>query len=129
MLIELWEWLRGYDKWVETDAKIASADLQQIAHLGRSGGVSYTYDVSGDTLVWKDMSGRCHSAEFRVSDKSPLFHLAGGEKVTIRYNPARPGQYYYPELLRARFVAAGRKSVPVLGFLLVLLFLHFLRRH
>ena len=119
MLIEIWERLRGYDKWIETEATIPSADVEKTAHMDRRGNVSYTYG-SGDEISWMDESGQKHSAEFKVSDDSPLYQLVGGEKVLIRYNPSNPDEYHYPELLRARFVAASRKSLGVLAFLFVL---------
>jgi hypothetical protein len=30
MLIELWEHLRGYDKWIQTEATIQSTDLAEV---------------------------------------------------------------------------------------------------
>jgi hypothetical protein len=119
MLIEIWERLRGYDKWIETEATITSADVEKTAHMDRGGNVSYTYG-SGDELSWIDESGQKHSAEFKVSDDSPLYQLVGGEKVLIRYNPSNPDEYHYPELLRARFVAAGRKMLVLFGLLILL---------
>ena len=120
MLIELWERLRGYNKWVTTEATVTSSDMQQTAHVDRAGNVSCTYR-SGDEITWVDDSGQKHAADFKVSDDSPLYQLVGGEKVTIRYNPANADDYHYPDLLRARFVAAGRKMMLVLGLLLLLL--------
>jgi hypothetical protein len=119
MLIELWERLRGYDKWVETDAIISSADMEEIKHTTRSGGTYSTY-ASGDVLSWTDQTGERQYADFKVSDSSPLYQLVGGESVRIRYNPADPHQYYFSALLRARFVAAGRKMLVVVGLLVLL---------
>jgi len=51
MLIELWERLRGYDKWIEANAKISSSDMEKIPYMNRSGTVvSYNY-ASGDALL------------------------------------------------------------------------------
>ena len=119
MLIEMWGRLRGFDKWVEAEATITAADMEQTAHMDRGGNVSYTYG-SGDEITWTDELCQKHSADFKVSDDSPLYQLVGGENVTIRYNPSNPDEYYYPELLRARFVAASRKSLGVLAFLFAL---------
>jgi hypothetical protein len=38
MLIEIWERLRGYDKWVQTEAKIESSNLEEVK----------TYDINGN---------------------------------------------------------------------------------
>jgi uncharacterized protein DUF3592 len=119
MLIEMWERLRGLDEWVETEATITAADVEKTAHTDRRGHVSYSYG-SGDEISWIDESGQKHSADFKLSDDSPLYQLIGGEKVTIRFNPRNPDEYHYPELLHARFVAVRRKSLKVLAFLFAL---------
>ena len=86
--------------------------------MDRPGQVYYSYG-SGDEITWADSSGQKHCAEFNVSDDSPLYQLVGGEKVVIRYNPSNPDKYHYPELFRARFVAAGRKMTVVLGLMIL----------
>lgn len=101
MLIEIWERLRGYDKWIEASAKIESSDVNRTAHYGRNGDVSYTYD-SADELVWMDRQGQKQSAGFSVDDESPIYQLVDGSSVTIRYNPARPDSYYFRALLQSR---------------------------
>jgi hypothetical protein len=101
MLIEFWERLRGYDKWVATIARFESADLENHVHTDRAGNVSYTW-TSFDTLLWTDTHGTEHSADFRVPDDSPIYQMIDGDKVTIRYNPTRPDRYYYRELLQTR---------------------------
>lgn len=101
MLIEIWERMRGYDKWVQTEATINSSNVEKTEHVDRAGNTSYTW-ASGDGLVWVDLQGQQHGADFRVDDESPLYQLVGGESVTIRYNPAKPDEYYFRELLRSR---------------------------
>jgi hypothetical protein len=102
MLIELWERLRGYDKWTETQAKIESSNVEKTPVTDRSGRVAgYSYS-SGDMLTWIDASGEKQYANFTVHDDSPLYQLIGGESVAIRYNPVDPAQYYFRELLRTR---------------------------
>jgi len=120
MLIEIWERLRGYDKWVETAAKIESSEVEKTPITDRSGRVvDYSYD-SGDMLTWTDRQGEKQYADFTVPDDSPLYQLVGGESVTIRYNPARPEQYYFRELLRTR-VHTTFKATLLLLFLLAVL--------
>jgi hypothetical protein len=95
MLIEVWERLRGYHKWAETQAVLESANVEKDA--------TGPFDnLSAETLSWNDRTGQKHSAKFTVPDDSPLFKLAPGESVTIRYNPAAPAQFYLRELLRSR---------------------------
>jgi hypothetical protein len=102
MFLEIWERLRGYDKWVETQATIESSDVTATPYTTRSGrAVGYTYDA-GDVITWSDASGEKQYATFEADEGSPLFQLVGGESVTIRYDPAHPDQFYYRELLRSR---------------------------
>ncbi len=116
MLIELWERLRGYDKWTITTARFESADFRQTGHLDKNGNVSYTY-ASDDELVWTDVSGTKHSARFTVPDDSPLYQFIGGESVAIRYDPARPDRYYYRELLQTRLATIRKRIYWTFGLL------------
>jgi hypothetical protein len=127
MLIEIWERLRGYDKWVQTEAKIESSDVEKQPIRNRSGVVvDYAYS-SGDTLSWTDASGEKQYAPFTVPDDSPLYQLVGGETVTIRYNPAKPDEFYYRELLRTRVHTAIKTTLGVLLFVALFGGLLFLR--
>jgi hypothetical protein len=101
MLIEIWERLRGYDKWEPAQAKVESSQVEETAHPDRSGNVTYTYD-SADVLVWVDRRGVNQRAYFHVPDDSPLYQVIDGEMVAIRFNPANPEQYYLRELLQTR---------------------------
>jgi hypothetical protein len=101
MLIELWERLRGYDKWVETDAMIESSDLVSKGRRVGLGGVTPNLG-SRVRIAWRSANGEKRTAEFNVDDESPLYQLVGAETVSIRYNPAKPGQYYFRDLLRSR---------------------------
>jgi hypothetical protein len=119
MLVEIWERLRGYDKWIETQAKIESSDVDKRPLTDRYGNViDYAYS-SGDTLTWTDRQGEKQYADFTVPDDSPLYQLVGGETVTIRYDPAKPDRYYFRELLRTRVHTAVKTLVAVLLFVMV----------
>jgi hypothetical protein len=126
MLIELWERLRGYDKWVETDATIESSDVERTDYVDRAGNVSHTW-ASGDEVVWTDAHGKRESAKFKVDDESPLYQLVGGETVKIRYNPSKPEQYYFRELLRSRVHRFFQLTLYTTIFLVVLALLLWLR--
>lgn len=126
MLIELWERLRGYDKWVEAEAKVESSDVEQTAHRNRDGSMSYTW-ASGDQIVWIDSRGGRQCASFQVDDESPLYQLVGGEQIRIRYNPAKPEQYYFRELLQSRIRRFFQLALYAFLFLIVLTFLIWLR--
>jgi hypothetical protein len=115
MLIELWERLRGYDKWIEAQATIRSSTEQKTEEYYR--GQKYDVFTSDDELVWTDTQGVERTAELDVAEDSPLFQLIGGETVTIRYNPSDPGQFFYPELLRGQIVSTVRGLSILLAFL------------
>ena len=99
MLIEIWEWLRGYRRWNETEGVIESAEIHREP-LGDRGILFIT--TSADTLAWHDQSGQKHSAKLVLPEKSPLFSLKEGDEVTIRYDPAYPDRFYLRELFRTR---------------------------
>ena len=96
MLIEIWERLRGYDKWVETQAKIESSDPTIYQSRG------HDYSHSDDVIVWTDTAGDKHRAPFTVQVDSPLFQLVQDSKISIRYNPVDPEEFYFRELLQTR---------------------------
>jgi hypothetical protein len=117
MLIEIWERLRGYDKWIETEAEICRPDVEETIHHGR-GGPTVSYS-SVDELMWTDLNGERQYAMFSVPQESPLFQMAGGEKVTIRYNPKEPEAFYYRDLLRSRIRDVFRNTLILLAGCLV----------
>lgn len=127
MLIEFWESLRGYDKWIETNATIASASVEEIRHKERSWGTYTTYG-SGDVLIWTDQAGRERRGFFRIPDGSSLYKLLGGDAVVIRYNPQDPDQFYMRELLRTRLNTAARRILVPLVLIAAGLALAELRR-
>jgi hypothetical protein len=96
MLIELWERLRGYDKWVEAKATVELSD--PTFHEPRG----HDYSHSDDVIVWSDSAGEKHRASFTVQVDSPLFQLVQDSRIGIRYNPADPEQCYFRELLQTR---------------------------
>lgn len=126
MTTKLWERLRGYDKWIETTAIFRSADVEKIPHADRYGNVSYTYD-SYDTITWTDQKGETHTADFRVPDDSPIYLLVDGNKTTIRYNPANPDRFYYPDLLRTRIATVTKRIVTAIFLVTIFLLLAWLR--
>ena len=130
MLIEIWERLRGYDKWTQTEATIRSSDLEDV-DVGIPSG-SYCPDRTIDEwqsfcdIAWTDASGTQHTAEYSVSEDSPLFQLYEGQKVILRYNPADPDHYYLRGVLRSKVLSTLKwRVVPALGIVLFLFLLLF----
>jgi hypothetical protein len=122
MLIDIWERLRGYDKWVQTEARIESSDLTKIPLADRSGNVvGYNYKA-GDVVTWVDGSGERQYATFDVEEASPLFQLVGNESVTIRYDPAHPDRFYYRELLKSQVKSFFRTALGLLALVGFLVF-------
>ncbi len=107
MLIEIWERLRGYDRWTETTAIVETSDLVNKGSQFRISGTTPVLS-SRARIAWTDARGRKRTAEFEVDDESRLYQLVGAETVTIRYNPAKPQQYYFRDLLRSRLSRLSR---------------------
>jgi hypothetical protein len=137
MLIEIWERLRGYDKWLETDATIQSSRLTDVEVgeiRGRGGPRRPVIASESDcTIAWTDANGEKHTAVYEVFEDSPLYQLYEGQTVTIRYNPADPDQFYLRGVLRSQIVTRfSWRLLPLLAILVYLLFFLFLsipRRH
>jgi hypothetical protein len=109
MLIEIWERLRGYDKWVQAEARVELSKVEKRKD-------SYSGWVATNVISWKDLSGATRIANFSVSGDSPLYQLIGGETVTIRYNPANPDKYYFHDLLQSRAHTVFQATVFALIF-------------
>jgi hypothetical protein len=127
MLIEIWERLRGYDKWTQTEATIKSSDLKEV-EVGRSRTTRFSdsepiYEwQSICVLAWTDALGNPRTSEYAVSENSPLFQLYDGQTVTIRYNSAKPEQFYLRGVLGSKLVSALKwKVVPALFFVIFIL--------
>ena len=125
MLIELWEKLRGYDKWVQTEAVVCRSGSERVEHDGRYG--PYYTNEAGDVIEWTDPTGEKQYASFNAPEGSKLFQLVGGDTVQIRYNPAKPDEFYYRDLLQMKVRQAALGSVTVI-FVLVLYSLMFWAR-
>jgi hypothetical protein len=117
MLIEIWERLRGYDKWPQTEATIRSSTLAEVEVGHTRSGTPIMETQNTCTLVWRDPKGGEQLDDFSVFESSPLFQLYEGQKVTIHCDPADPGKYFFPELQRSRAIRAMKT---VLGFLVIL---------
>jgi hypothetical protein len=100
MLVELWERVRGYDKWVRTNAVVCRSGTERIEHSGRYG--PYYTTEAGDVIEWTDPNGEKQYADFNVPEGSKMFQLVAGDTVEIRFNPAKPDEFYYRDLLQVR---------------------------
>jgi hypothetical protein len=118
MLIEMWERLRGYNKWVETQATVKSSIEQKTEQYYR--GEKFDVFTSDDQIVWTDTNGEQQTGEFTAGEDSELFQLLGDEKITIRYNPADPSQFYLPKMLESKIRQVGKIAVLSLIFVFVL---------
>jgi len=127
MLIEIWERLRGYDKWVETTAKIESSEVTKTPIANRWGEVvDYAYDA-GDVITWVDNRGESQYATFDVAEGSKLYQLVDGESVTIRYDPAQPDRFYCRDLLNYQVKVAVRTTLGALvvaAFVFLFIWVH-----
>ena len=98
MLIELWERLRGYDKWIQTEATIKSSTTKRTYRRVKGGRQDIWFVTN--TIVWTARQGQTRSADFYLDDISLLKHFVVGETVTIRYNPLEPSIFYLRKLFQ-----------------------------
>lgn len=130
MLIEIWEKLRGYDKWTQVDARIQSSNLDEVQVMAVPDGYGrvQTADEWQSTcgISWTDSTGKEHKAEYKVSENSPLFQLYDGQTIAIRYNPANPDKFYQRDVSRAKLMMTLKWTIApaVLGFVFVGLWLY-----
>jgi hypothetical protein len=135
MLIEIWERLRGYHKWIETQATIKSCSLEDLGVGPVRGDKScrlglYDQWQSKCEISWVDASGTGQTASYAVSERSSLFNLYEGQTVPIRYNPVRSSEYYVRDLFRHRasFILLSVVALLFYGAMVVIFSLEILRR-
>lgn len=98
MWVDLWEKLRGYNRWTETEALV-----QAPAAVGDSRDLSEDEPGwNGELLVWIDQHGKRRSAAFIVPDDCTLYQKVAGDTLTIRYNPHNPDRFYLRQLYQVR---------------------------
>lgn len=113
MLIELWERLRGYDKWTEADAAIVSFESVR-KKLGVRALKRGSSSFSSDLLSWTDDRGKRHFGAFINQDISPLYQMLEGETIRICYDPANPDRYYNRKYF-VHWVATIAKAIAALA--------------
>ncbi len=116
MLIEIWERLRGYDKWIQTQAKIESSDISKVNVVTENGKVANTHRYAGDRLTWIDARGNKQHSTFTVDEQSPLYQYIDGESLPIRYDPAHPDHFYNRDLTCNRFQVGATVSIFLIVF-------------
>ena len=94
MLIEIWEWLRGYHKWTPAQAQIEFLKEEHLYHDKDGKDLHYSH-ITGDRLAWTDAQGEKHYAMLEQLGDPAKYQFAEGETATIRYNPANPEQFYF----------------------------------
>jgi uncharacterized protein DUF3592 len=130
MLIELWEKIRGYDKWRPVEAKILSSKLDDVQVLAVPDGFGrvQTGDEWQSTcgISWTDANGKEHQARFKVSEDSPLFQLYDGQTLEIRYNPENPDQFYQRGVAHAKLMMTLKWTIGpvILGAVFLALWLY-----
>ena len=112
MLIELWEKLRGYDKWVEAQATVAELKIQKGE-----------IDFKADCKIEWDGNGKKQTSSFQADEESPLYQLSEGDQFSIRVNPQEPSEFYSAELIASDILAA-RKAI-LWGLMIILVVIAF----
>jgi hypothetical protein len=132
MLIELWEHLRGYNKWTAAVARVESTTLSPVGEIGNDNSkptVALGLE-SVCTIRWQDHKEMEHTAVFQAYEESPLYQLIEGDTVNIRFNPANPSEYYLPGLIQSKLTKTWKFAwyalMLIVGFVafIVLLLAH-----
>lgn len=112
MLVEIWEWLRGYNRWTQAEARIAFLKEDHVYHDAGGKELHYSH-VTGRRLVWTDALGQTHQAPFKQLGDEPKYQLAEAEIEAIRYNPTNPEQFYCRRLstLKIRYYVSMTFSI------------------
>ena len=71
--------------------------------------------------MWEDRHCVQHTAEFEVFEESPLYQLSDGDRVTIRFNPNNPAEFYLPGLLQSKLSRTWKLGVWAVLTILVLI--------
>jgi hypothetical protein len=124
MLIELWECLRGYDKWIETEAEVKSAELSEINFPGskdrrnkQENAIAWNSECR---FVWQDPAGVQHAGSFVADEESSLYQLSEGEKFSIRINPRNLEDFYIRGLLESDVMSAWKTALWFTMLILIL---------
>jgi len=115
MLIERRERWRGYDSWIQTEARIESSDVTENDIKNQYGQTIVKDYSAGDRITWVDAEGQKHESKFSVDEESPLYQYVDGETLTIRYDPNRPNRFYQRDLMRSQIKIAIWSTVIALG--------------
>jgi len=112
MLIEIWEHLRGYHRWTQTDARVEFLRQELLYHDKDGKDLHYSY-VTGHRLFWTDKTGADHYAPLKKMGDGAKYQLPEGETESIRYNPINPDRFYCRKLseLKVRYYAVTTLSV------------------
>jgi hypothetical protein len=114
MLMEMWEWLRGYHKWTQAEANIEFLKEEHLYHESSGGELHYSR-ITGERLVWTDARGQKHYAPLKPFGDAPEQEFADGETLAIRFNPAHPEQYYCRRLSGMRVRRAFTTTCTVIA--------------
>lgn len=130
MLIEIWEHLRGYDRWMPTVATVQSTELSRVGEIGNDKSkppIALGWE-SVCKITWLDQNQVERTAIFQAYEESPLYQLVEGNTVEIRFNPTNPSEYYLRGLIESGVIRTWRLTVyavllTVLGIVLILFLL------
>jgi hypothetical protein len=121
MLIEIWERLRGYDKWIQVEAAIKLSEMEEVVRGHSRYGDEPIYSWQEyQELLWKDPSGKKWKKSVTVGENSPIFKLFDGKSVTIRYNPSSPDEFYVREELRRKVNLIAKIAIGVIAIICVI---------
>ncbi len=125
MIEELWVKICGVDKWPETEARVTS--VFRFTGRGTKGRPIARANL---TIRYRTLSGQECSGELRVTIVSPRYLAREGETFPIRYDPARPEQYWcgMPETARGALMLISWGAAILVVMLVATLLEQWLKR-
>lgn len=121
MIIEAWERLHGYNNWMPAIATVQASRLESAGFGNSNSAIRAIALQSVCKIVWQDHNRVSHTAEFEVFEESSLYQLCEGDKVDIRFNPAKPDEFYLPGLLQSKLAKTWKLTFYVVLFALVVI--------
>jgi hypothetical protein len=132
MLVELWERLRGCDKWTPAVATVQSTELTRLGPVGNDKSnppVALAWE-SICKIKWTDQNQVDRTGMFHAYEESPLYQLVEGNTICIRFDPANPSEFYLPGMIESGLVRTWKLTIyAVMMIALAIGFIVFLLWH
>jgi hypothetical protein len=119
MILEIWERLRGFDKWPQVEATIQSSAVEKATRLRKGSRVDEWKTVY--EIAWTDPAGLLQRKQMALPGMSRDLNLIDGVGISVRYKPTDYSKFFIREELRRRILKEALLGLPFLIALVLLL--------